>query len=332
MSRPIVITRPLPGDPAGLLAGAGFRDVRVNPRDVRMPRPELLEVVRGAHAMIATPADVQINAELFDAAGDELVIVSNYAVGVDNIDLAEAARRGIIVGCTPDAVTEPTADMAWLLLLAAARRAREGLSIARSGTWTGVRPLDPPGRRIAGKTLLIVGPGRIGGAVARRASGWGMTILYAARSRHPEMERPPIRARRAALDEGLAEADFVTLHTPLTDETRHLIDARRLSLMKPTAVLVNTSRGPVVDEAALAAALRDGTIFAAGLDVFEREPQIHPGLVESDRAFLMPHWGSTTDEDREWMTRQAVENVIAALRGEPVPYEHKPRGTAASRP
>ncbi len=324
MSPRIFITRPLPGDPVGLLAAAGFTDVRVNPRDVRMPRPDLLKAVRGAHAVIATPADVQINAEFFDAAGEGLVIVSNYAVGVDNIDLAEAVRRGILVGCTPDAVTEPTADAAWLLLLGAARRAREGLAIALGGAWTGVRPLDPPGRRIVGKTLLIVGAGRIGGAVARRAAGWRMTVLYTARSDHPELERPPIRARRVNLEEGLAQADFVSLHTPLTDQTRHMIDARRLALMKPTAVLVNTSRGPVVDEEALAAALADGTIFAAGLDVYEREPQIHPGLLASDRAFLLPHWGSTTDEDREWMTRQAVENVIAALRGEPVPFEHKP--------
>jgi glyoxylate reductase len=317
----VVITRPLPGDPQGTLARAGFTNVWTNPRDDRLTRPELLDAVTGAHAVIATPADVKINAEFFNHAGDKLVIVSNYAVGVDNIDLAEARRRRVRVGNTPDAVTEPTADAAWLLLLAGARRAREGLDIARSGAWTGVKPLDPMGLRVIGKTLLIIGPGRIGRAVARRAVGWDMTILYTARSDHPDFEAPPTNARRVTLEQGLAEADFVTIHTPLTAETRHLIDTRRLALMKPTAVLVNTSRGPVVDEAALAAALRDGVIFAAGIDVFENEPEIHPDLVGLDRAFLLPHWGSTTDEDRAWMTAQAVDNVIAALNGKPIPNE-----------
>jgi glyoxylate reductase len=320
MDQRIMITRPLPGDPAGRLGSAGFASVWVNPNDARLERAELLAAVAGVHAIIATPADTLINGELFDAAGAQLVIVSNYAVGVDNVDLAEARRRGIIVGNTPGAVTEPTADMAWLLMLGAARRAREGLDLARSGNWTGVRPFDPPGRRLVGKTLLIVGPGRIGTAVARRAVGWNMRILYAARSSHPEFEAPPISGRRADLDAGLAEADFVSIHTPLTDETRHLIDGRRLALMKPTAVLVNTSRGPVIDEAALATALREEKLFAAGLDVFENEPKIHPELKEQRNAFLMPHWGSTTDEDRDWMTQLAVDNVIAALRGEKVPH------------
>ena len=170
---------------------------------------------------------------------------------------------------------------------------------------------------------MIVGAGRIGYAVARRAAGWSMQILYHSRSRHPEFEEPPLGARRVSFEEGLAQADFVTIHTPLTDDTRHLINAERLALMKPSAVLVNTSRGPVVDEAALATALGDGTIFAAGLDVFENEPQIHPDLVGLDNAFLFPHWGSTTDEDRAWMTEMAISNVIAALKGEPVPYEFK---------
>ena len=317
----IAITRPLPGDPVATLAAAGFVNVWINPRDERLDRRALLSAVVGAHAVIATPADVLIDAEFFDSAGDQLVIVSNYAVGVDNIDLAEARRRGIRVGNTPDAVTEPTADATWLLLLAAARRAREGLDVARSGSWSGVKPLDPPGRRVIGKTLLIIGPGRIGQAVARRAVGWNMTILYTARSDHPEIEAPPIDARRVSIDEGLAEADFVSIHTPLTAQTRHLINAERLALMKPSAVLVNTSRGGVIDEAALAAALRDGTIFAAGLDVFEREPEIHPDLIGQDHAFLLPHWGSTTDEDRLWMTAQAVGNVIAALAGAPLPNE-----------
>ncbi len=320
-----VITRPLPGDPAAMLAGRGFDDVWINPDDRRLERSSLLEVIRGARAAITTPADVAVDAEFFDAAGDQLAIVSNYAVGVDNVDLAEAKRRGIVVGHTPHAVTEPTADAAWLLLLAAARRAREGLALATSGTWKGVRPLDLPGRRVIGKTLLIVGAGRIGLGTARRAIGWEMTILYNARTQHPEFEASPINARRVELDAGLRDADFVSIHTPLTDQTRHLIDARRLALMKTSAVLVNTSRGPVVDEAALAAALRDGVIFAAGLDVFEHEPEIHPELIGLENAFLLPHWGSTTDEDRAWMTEIAVGNVVGCLKGADIPYEYEGR-------
>ena len=199
MSKRIVITRPLPGDPVDKFSQAGFDNIWVNPQDVGLTRSELLEAVVGAHGVIDTPFDTNINAEFFDAAGEQLIIVSNYAVGVDNVDLAEAAKRGIIVGNTPDPVTEPTADAAWLLLLAAARRARQGLDLARSGNWKGVRPLDPPGKRIIGKTLLIIGPGRIGSAVARRALGWDMQILYYARSQHPEIEGSPINATRVSL-------------------------------------------------------------------------------------------------------------------------------------
>ena len=321
MTQRIVITRPLPADPIGRLAHAGFNDVWINPQDTKLQRAMLLEVIRGVHAVIVTPADMLVNAEFFDAAGSQLVIVSCYAVGVDNVDVAEAARRGVIVGNTPDPVTEPTADFAWMLLLAAARRAREGLDVARSGQWPGVRPLDPVGKRVINKTLLIVGPGRIGSAVARRAIGWNLRVLYYARSAHPEVEQAPINAQRVSLEEGLAEADFVSLHCPLTEETRHLLGAKQLAMMKPSAVLVNTARGPVVDEAALVEALRSGTIFAAGIDVFEREPEIHAGLLELDNAFIQPHWASATDDDRAWMTRIAVDNAIAALRGRPIPHE-----------
>ncbi|MHC5005034.1 MAG: 2-hydroxyacid dehydrogenase [Planctomycetota bacterium] len=321
MSDRIVITRPLPADPVGRLAGAGLRDVWINPRDELLDRAALRERIPGAAAVIVTPADSMFDDELLDAAGPQLRIVSAYAVGVDNIDVAACARRGVLVGHTPHAVTEPTADVAWLLLLAAARQARAGLERIRAGQWTGFRPTDCRGRRLIDKTLLIVGAGKIGHATARRALGWNMRLLYTARSRHEEFEAEPLRARRVSLEEGLAEADFVSLHTPLTEETRHLIGAEQLRLMKPTAVLVNTARGPVVDEAALATALRDGTIFAAGLDVYEREPEIYPELLQLENVFLLPHWGSATDEDRAWMCRIAVDNVVAALRGEPLPHE-----------
>jgi glyoxylate reductase len=325
----IVITRPLPADPLGRLAAAGFENVWIQPTDVRMERPALLERVAGARAVVVTPADRRIDGEVFDAAGPDLQIVSSYAVGVDNIDVDEATRRAILVGHTPHAVTDPTADMAWMLILAAARRAREGMDLIRQGRWSGVRPQDPPGRRLVGKTLLIVGAGRIGYATAKRAIGWDMEILYASRGRREDFEGPPISATRVTLEEGLARADVVSLHTPLTPQTRHLIGAEQLRLMKPTAILVNTARGPIVDEAALAAALRDGEVFAAGLDVFEQEPRVHPELVELDNAFLMPHWGSTTDEDRTWMTNIAIDNVITTLRGEQP--EHAVNADAVAR-
>lgn len=318
----IVITRPLPDDVLARFRDAGFTNVWCNPDDARLERSRLLDAVRGAHAVLATPADVLINAEFFDAAGKQLVIVSNYAVGVDNIDLAEAARRGVIVGHTPNAVTEPTADIAWLLLLGAAKRATEGMDLVRSGAWKGVGPNELLGLRVVGKTLLIVGAGRIGYATARRSIGFDMNVLYHARSNHPEFEQPPINARPVALDEGLAEADFVSIHTPLTDETRHLIDASKLALMKPTAVLVNTARGAVVDEAALVDALRDHRIAAAGLDVYENEPQLAPGLAELRNVFVLPHIGSATVEDRQWMTRIAIDNIIAALQGQTPPHAY----------
>jgi len=317
----IVITRPLPGEPVEKLRAAGLDvDVWINPEDKRLERAVLLGAIAGAHAVIVTPADMLVNSEFFDAAGKQLVIVSAYAVGVDNIDLKEAAQRGIIVGHTPGAVTEPTADVAWLLILAAARRGREGLDLVRSGAWSGVRPFDLMGYRLVGKTLHIVGAGRIGLATARRAIGWNMPIIYTARSRHEEFEQSPINATRVELEDGLRQADIVSLHTPLTDETRHLINRPRLRMMKPSAVLVNTARGPVVDETALIEALREKWIFAAGLDVFEHEPSVPAELAQLDNAFLMPHWGSATVEDREWMTKIAVDNVIAALRGEPPPH------------
>lgn len=316
----IVITRPLPGDPVGLFAKAGFTNVWANPADERLGRPALLKAVAGAEAILATPADVLINAEFFDAAGSQLRIVSNYAVGVDNIDLAEARKRKVIIGHTPNAVTEPTADIAWLLLLGAAKRAHEGERLTRSGHWKGVGPNELLGQRVIGKTLLIIGAGRIGHATARRSIGWNMKVLYHARSVHPEFEQPPLNAGRVSLEEGLCEADFVSIHTPLNAETRHLINARRLAMMKPTAILINTARGAVVDENALVAALKHKRIAAAGLDVYEREPHLAPGLAELDNTFLLPHLGSATVDDRIWMMQLAVDNIIAVLRGGRPPH------------
>jgi glyoxylate reductase len=320
MNQRIVITRPIPGPPEDRLRAAGFTNIWVNPVDERLARPALLDAVRGAVAVLATPADTLINHEFFDAAGSQLKIVSNYAVGVDNIDLAEAERRNIIIGHTPNAVTEPTADIAWLLLLGAAKRAHEGQALVRSGQWTGVAPQQLLGHRVHGKTLLIVGAGRIGLATARRSIGFEMNVLYFARSQHPEYQAPPISARRVSLEDGLRQADFVSIHTPLTDQTRHLINRERLSLMKPSAILVNTSRGGVIDEAALVEALRERRIAAAGLDVYEREPQLSPGLADLPNAFLLPHLGTATVDDRVAMAELAADNIIACLKGQPVPH------------
>lgn len=322
----ILITRPLPGDPAEMVRtafgpeAAGTLAIDTNREDRRLEPEELLARCRECSAILTTPRD-RVDAAVLDAAGPTLRIVSNFAVGVDNIDLAACRARGVLVGHTPDAVTEPTADMAWLLILAAARRAFEGDALVRSGEWRGVSPNELNGHRLVDKTLLIVGAGRIGLAVARRALGWRMRVRYVARSRHPEFEAAPISAERVELDRGLAEADVVSLHTPLTPETRHLLDRRRLALMKPTSILVNTARGAVIDEAALVEALRAGRPGSAGLDVFENEPQIVAGLTARRNVFLMPHLGSSTYEDRVWMTQQAVDNLVAALRGEPVPRE-----------
>ena len=317
MSQPrIIITRPLPGEPRKLFEQAGFTNLWINPRDGRLSRSDLLGAIKGADAVLATPADTLINAEFFDAAGPQLKIVSNYAVGVDNTDLTEAKKRGIIVGHTPHAVTEPTADIAWLLLLGAAKRAGEGERLVRSGTWKGVGPNELLGHRVIGKTLLIVGAGRIGFATARRSIGWNMNVLYHARSQHPEFEQPPLNGRRATLEDGLRQADFISIHTPLNHETRHLINAQRLALMKPSAILINTSRGGVIDEVALVDALRNRRIAAAGLDVYEKEPALAPGLAELDNTFLLPHLGSATVEDRTWMMEIAVNNIIAVLRGD----------------
>ena len=264
----------------------------------------------------------QVNDTFLDAAGGRLRAVVNYAVGLDNIDLPACARRRVTVCNTPDAVTEGTADLAWTLLLAAARRLPELDPFVRRGAWPEHAPLgmnDFMGLDIAGRTLHIVGAGRIGRAVALRSLGWGMRILYTARTRKREWEFAPLNATRVDLDEGLAQADFVSIHCPLTDETRHLINADRLALMKPRAVLINTARGPIIDEAALVEALRTGAIKAAGLDVLENEPHPAPGLTDLPNVVLTPHIGSAAGRYREMMTEIVCENVAAILRHQTPP-------------
>lgn len=315
-SRPVVVVfRRLPG-PFDI-AGA---EVRLG-GDHAPGRAELLRLVAGATVLVPWISE-RIDEEVLEAAGPGLRAVCNYAVGLDNIDLAACARRGVVVTNTPHAVTEGTADLTWALILAAARGLVVADRFARSEEYVRRGPLGPAeflGRDLTGRTLLIVGAGRIGYAVALRSLGWGMRVLYVARTRHWEFELAPLAAQRVDLDQGLPQADVVSLHVPLTDQTRHLMDARRLALMKPTAILVNTARGPVIDESALAAALRQRRLCAAGLDVFEHEPRIHPDLLTLDNVVLTPHIGSAAERFRIMMTQMVRENVEAVLTGRPPP-------------
>ncbi len=270
----------------------------------------------------------QVGERVFTAA-PRLAIVANHAVGVDNVDLEAAERHGVVVTNTPGVVTEATADLAWALLLAVSRRVVEGDAFVRAGRWTGWRPDLMVGRSLAGATLGVVGAGRIGQAFLERAAGFGMRLLYASRGALPPRREAALGVERRSLEELLATADFVSLHVPLGAATRHLIDAAALARMKPTAVLVNTSRGPVVDEDALAAALVAGRLGGAGLDVFEREPEVDPRLRELPNVVLLPHVGSATAETRFRMAETCVEDLVAFL-GERRPA---PRAlTARDRP
>ncbi len=277
-------------------------------------RDELLKAAEGSAGVLSNVTE-KMDAEFMDAAGDGLRVIANMAVGYDNVDVEAAEERGIVVTNTPGVLDETTADTAFMLLLAAARRLGESERILRAGDWHWWGPKLFVGVDVWGKTLGIVGMGRIGQAVARRGRGFGMEILYHNRSRNEDAERE-LDARYAELGELLETADFVSVHTPLTDETRHLIGAEELGKMKPTAVLVNTSRGPVVDEGALADALAEGRIFAAGLDVYEEEPKVHPKLLERENAVLAPHIGSGSRETRDRMAVLAAENIVAVLAGE----------------
>jgi lactate dehydrogenase-like 2-hydroxyacid dehydrogenase len=312
----IVVTRALPESALAALGELG--DVWVNPNDRPLARSDLRRVVAGAAALVTMPSDT-VDEAVLDAAGKGLRIVANYAVGYDNIDLEACRARGIAVANTPDTLVETTADLAFGLILAAPRRIAEGDRHIRAGRPWEWRWDFMLGRDVSGATLGIVGLGAIGRAVARRAQGFSMRIIYTNRSQIPKPVERQLGAQRVTFDELLDEADIITLHCPLTPETRHLIDAHALARMKETAILVNTARGPIVDEAALAAALQRRQIAGAGLDVFEREPAVHPGLLARENVVLVPHLGSATYATRERMAMRAVANVQAVLSGQPVP-------------
>lgn len=280
--------------------------------DGAIPRDELLRRIAGKRGVITLLTDT-VDEALLDAAGPDLMIVANYAVGFDNIDVPACTRRGVLVSNTPDVLTEATADMAWVLLMAAARRVVEGDRFLRSRTPWIWHPEMLLGWDIHHKVLGIVGFGRIGRAVARRAAGFDMQVIYHNPHRLSAAVERGLCIEYRAFDDLLTEADFVSVHAPLTSRTHHLFGAEQFQAMKRTAVLVNTARGPIVDEVALATALRAGEIFAASLDVFEREPEVHAALLELPNVTLVPHLGSATVDTRLAMGLLATENLLAAL-------------------
>lgn len=301
------VTRQLPGSALDRLAAA--HEVEIWPDRTPPPHDQLLERAHQAEGLLSLLTD-PLDAGTIEHL-PELRVISNYAVGYDNIDLAAAAARGIRVGNTPDVLTDATADLTFTLLLAAARRLPEAFSAARSGEWIGWEPASFLGVKVYGQTLGLVGFGRIGQAVARRAEGFGMRILHTRSSDGPQ-----------ALDKLLGESDFVSLHTPLTAGTRHLIDEAALHKMKPTAILINTARGAIVDQGALIRALEQGHIAAAALDVTDPEPPAPDDpLLKAPNLVLTPHIGSATRAARERMADLAVDNLLAGLEGGPMPHE-----------
>jgi lactate dehydrogenase-like 2-hydroxyacid dehydrogenase len=299
-------------------------DATVWPDELPPPRDELLRSVAGCEGVLTLLTD-RVDDEFLDAAGPQLKVVSNYAVGFDNVDVPACTARRIPVGNTPGVLTETTADLAWALLMAAARRIPEGDRYVRGGHWKTWGPMLLLGPDVHGSTLGIVGFGRIGQAVARRASGFGMTILYHDVHRAERAVETAYGATFVALDELLARSDAISLHVTLTPETRGLISIDALRAMKPTAVLVNTSRGPVVDGRALFEALRDGEIFAAALDVTDPEP-IPPDdpLLTLDNCLVVPHIASASRATRGKMAEMAAANLLAGLRGERLPTPVNP--------
>lgn len=314
MAPVVLVTRPLPDPGPALLRDAGL-DVRPAEADRPLGRDELLAGVADVDAVLCMLSD-RIDAEVLDAA-PRLRVVANFAVGFDNIDVVGARARGVEVTTTPGVLTDATADLAWALLLAAARNLGPGERMVRAGLWEGWSPTQLLGPPVRGTRLGIVGMGAIGQAVARRARGFDMEVVYHNRRRVPvEVERE-LGATYVPIDELLATSDFVSLHAPLNDESRHLLDRNAFERMKPTAVLVNTARGALVDEAVLVDVLRERRIAAAGLDVYEFEPRITEGLLTLDNVVLAPHLGSAATDARAAMVELCSRNIIEVLAGRP---------------
>lgn len=319
-----LVTREIPEPGPSILEDAGDVEIRDG-----MSADELREAVTGGeYDVVVSQVSDRFDSELLNEA--RIRGIANYAVGYNNIDVAAAAEHGIAVGNTPDVLNDATANTAMLLLLGAARRAHEAAEYLRDGKFTGIGPKLLVGQDVTGATLGIAGMGRIGKAVARRALGFDMTVIFTQRPPEDravsddELDDLAGRVRQVPWDELVETSDYLSLHVPLTEDTTHLVDADVLRRMKSTAVLVNTARGPVVDENALVSALRDGKIFAAGLDVFENEPELAAGLADLPNAFLLPHVGSAEVSSRAGMARKAAENAVAMARGEKPPYEVTP--------
>ena len=292
-------------------------DLKYNSHDRTLTKPELILGMRGRPALISMLSD-PIDAEVIES-NPRLKVIANYAVGTNNIDLKTASSREIVVTNTPGVLTDATADLAWSLILSLARRVLEGDRLVRTGRWMGWNPTQLLGMDLTGKTLGIIGMGRIGQAVARRAVGFGMRLIYHNRRRLPGHFEKKFNASYRPLSRLLTTADIISLHVPLTPETRHLIDRRVLDRMKRTAFLINTARGPIVDEKALVNALKHGKIAGAGLDVFEEEPTVQKSLLTLPNVVLLPHLGSATIETRTKMGFMVIENIQAVLNGKLAP-------------
>lgn len=309
----ILITRKIL--PAGLdLLRSFTSELVINEEDRNLTHEELLTRVKGASAIVCLLSDI-IDEAVIDAAGPQLKIIANYAVGFNNIDIDYATRRGIRVTNTPDVLTHATADLAWALIMAVSRRIVEADQYCRQGKFKGWAPDLMLGMELTGKTIGILGAGRIGQATARRAKAFDMKVIYSSRYDKFAFE-VETKAKRVGLEELLKESDIVSIHLPLVEETFHLLDTHELELMKSSAFLVNTGRGPIVNEQALAEALKKGTIAGAGLDVYEDEPKIYSELYPLKNVVLLPHIGSATTETRSRMSVMVAENIIAALKGE----------------
>jgi lactate dehydrogenase-like 2-hydroxyacid dehydrogenase len=315
-AKPVVlITRRVPA--AVERHAAELFDARLNPSDTELTADQLIEAIRCADAIMPTVSD-KITAQVLNATGRRTRIVANFGVGYNNIDVDAAKKNNIVVTNTPDVLTDDTADLAIALLLMTARRLADGERELRSGAWTGWRPTHNLGARVTGKTLGIIGLGRIGRAVAKRAhDGFGMRVLYFDPP-IPIGEAKALGAEpRASVEDVLRESDFVSIHAPATPETHHMINARTLALMPPHAMIINTARGDVIDEAALVEALAAKRIAGAGLDVFEREPTVTPALLKLDNVVLLPHLGSATTETRVAMGERALDNLSEFFAGKP---------------
>jgi lactate dehydrogenase-like 2-hydroxyacid dehydrogenase len=323
----VYITRLIPDKAVKYLSAECL--IEINHERRALTREELLGKIEGRDAVLTTLVD-RVDEEFLEAVGRQCRIVANYAVGYNNIDVPAATKRGIFISNTPDVLTDATADMAWALLLGVARRIVEADRLVRPGRFPEWDPFFMLGTEVSGKTVGIIGAGRIGQAFARRAKGFDMKIIYTAGSPKPELEKATgaVFVNKETL---LKEADFVSIHAPLTPATLHMLGAAEFGIMKKSAILINTSRGPVVNEKELADALTAGTISGAGLDVYEREPEVEKGLLDLPNVVLSPHLGSATLETRENMGMMAANNILAVFRGEVPPQCLNPEAADKAR-